>query len=208
MTVKCQVSRTFGGLGLSIQRATVRETEGGTPRQVTLPVGKAGTLSTRTDADTGEVTLSGGHGITTGMLVDVHWVGGVRYGITAGTVAGNVVPIDAGAGDDLPAQATAVVMTPVVQINGDIGGDELSILVFEVAYPPNSTATAHLDFQDADDDSIAEIDAVANEPQSWDVDAGSDNPFTGDPITKIMASNGSATQEGVLTLIALFDPTP
>lgn len=82
----------------------------GAARVVASPVGdvgpaKAGTLTARTDLDTGEMTIVG-HGMTAGQKVDVFWDGGRRYGMTVGTIAGNVVPIDGGAGDDLPALTT------------------------------------------------------------------------------------------------------
>jgi hypothetical protein len=71
-----------------------------------------GTLTTRTDDDTGEVTLSPSHGVMTGHTLDVHWddmgTPRSRTGMTAGTVATNVVPIDGGTGDNLPAATTDV----------------------------------------------------------------------------------------------------
>jgi len=69
----------------------------------------AGTLTTRTDANSGLATLSGGHGITTGMLVNVIWATGARYGMEA-TVDVNAVTLEAGLGDDLPDEATALVV--------------------------------------------------------------------------------------------------
>jgi len=74
------------------------------------PHSVAGTLTTRTDDDTGTLTLSTGHGVMTGNTVDVFWNDGAnsRTGMTAGTVSGNSVPIDGGSGDVLPAATTAV----------------------------------------------------------------------------------------------------
>ena len=77
-----------------------------------LAVAKIGQLTTRTDANTGTLTMAASHGITTGARLDIFWteagVKGARYGVTVGTVSVNSVPIDLGAGDDLPTNLTAV----------------------------------------------------------------------------------------------------
>ena len=71
----------------------------------------AGTLTTRTDDDTGVLTLTSGHGVMTGNEVDVYWGEDgehSRLEMTVGTVSGTTVPIDGGTGDNLPATSTAV----------------------------------------------------------------------------------------------------
>src|SRR5437870_3562372 len=65
-----------------------------------IPKALPGSLTTRTDNDTGSVTVIGTNTIITGDKVDVYWSGGQRRGMTVGTVAGQVVPIDLGAGDN------------------------------------------------------------------------------------------------------------
>jgi hypothetical protein len=78
-----------------------------------LPAAKAGTLTTRTNDTTGELTLASGHGVTTGDRLDVYFASGIRVNVTVGTVAGNVVPISSGSGAILPAQgATLTVCVP------------------------------------------------------------------------------------------------
>lgn len=79
--------------------------------------GLVGILTARTDADTGEITMSSAnHPVETGDTVDVSWAGGSRTDMTVGTVSGSTVPIDGGSGDDLPATSTPVVVVvqPVV----------------------------------------------------------------------------------------------
>lgn len=208
-------TRTYGvslsGGSVNISASLSRTSEGGGELDPPLPVGAAGTLTTRTDADTGEITAAdAGHGIETGNIVDVHWPGGVQYGVTVGTVDGTAIPIDSGSGDDLPAENDPVVVSKQVQINAAIDGDELSILGIVASYTdPNSTARVHVDMQDESDATIEELDLVANVPQIFDI-AGNpaSNVFTGNPIAKIMASNGSATEPAVLKATWLVDPTP
>lgn len=81
-----------------------------------VPRANPGTLSTRTDNDTGTITVTGTNTITTGDRVDVYWSGGVRYGMTAGTVSGQAVPIDLGAGDNLPVSTTVVQVCKAVSM--------------------------------------------------------------------------------------------
>lgn len=87
---------------------------------VSFPGGKTGTLTTRTDANTGTLTMDSGHGIGTGQRLDIYWTtNGLQYcqrGATVGTVSVNSVPIDGGVGSDLPANNTAIVaMVPTLQ---------------------------------------------------------------------------------------------
>lgn len=202
---------SLSGGGVSISQSLSRTADGSGSRSVVLPVGAAGSLTTRTDADTGEITADdAGHGIETGDIVDIYWDGGVQYGATVGTVSGTAIPIDAGSGDDLPAADTDIVVSKQVDINAAIDGDELSIIGIEASYvSATSTAKAHLDMQDSGDATIEELDLTANTPQIYDIEGGTgSNIFTGNPITHISASNGSATEVCTLKLLWLEDATP
>lgn len=78
---------------------------------------EVGNLTTRTDDDTGVVTLTNAsHGIATAAAVNVAWSGGSRASMVVGTVAGVTLPIDAGVGDVLPAQDTEVTVTVLPEI--------------------------------------------------------------------------------------------
>lgn len=107
------VSTTASVIGITFVAQTTVTTDGLVMKNPTLGPAKVGSLTTRTDANTGVLTMAAGHGILTGDRLDVYWLtaGGAvnrRYGMTVGTVATNSVPIDLGTGDDLPAAATAV----------------------------------------------------------------------------------------------------
>ena len=81
--------------GLTIQSTVTRTASGQISHDVTLPAGKAGTLTTRTDDNTGVATLGTGHGIVQNDVVDVYWAAGVRYGMDVTAVNGNAVTVDA-----------------------------------------------------------------------------------------------------------------
>lgn len=72
----------------------------------------AGVLTSRTDNDTGEITLDDSDAVVATGKVDVYWSGGRRYNMDA-TLAAGVLTIDGGAGDNLPTEDTEVtVMNP------------------------------------------------------------------------------------------------
>ena len=215
----CLLGATFtygvsiSGGGLSVTQSIARTGDHPNTYEVTLPVGTAGTLSTRTDDDTGEITAAG-HTLIVGDKVNVFWDGGRRYGMTVSAVVGNVVTVgtgagEVGAGDVFPAQATAIVITKQVQINTQIDGDEIEIIGIVAEAPnPSSTAKAHIDMQDTGGASIEAIDLSANQPRVYDIAGGVTNIFSGNLITKTMAANGSATDVLTLKILSLEDSTP
>lgn len=195
--------------GVAIQKTIVRQADSAVSAEITLPAGKAGTLTTRTDDNTGEATLGTGHGIESADVVDVYWDGGMRYGMTVGTVDGNDVPLDGGTGDNLPAQGTAVVVTKQVPINVAIDGDAAEIIGLSLEMSdPSATSKGHVLFEDSDGDDIAAIPLSANQPLVYDLAGGASNPFTGDPIVSAAASNGSSSASATLKILAAVDATP
>lgn len=205
-------SQSISGGGVTIQTPPVARTNSGPiGLEDTLPVAISGTLSTRTDADTGTLTLESGHGITDAEVVDVYWDGGVQYGATVGTVSGTSVPIDSGSGDDLPTQDTAITAVVQKSINLAIDGDNVDLIAVAVTTLDTSLRTAaHVQFRDSGNAEIAEIDLVTNVPQVWDIAGGSNNPFTGNPITNLKASQASSSSSETWTLkvVGVQDASP
>jgi hypothetical protein len=200
---------SINGAGSSISSQTPRTTDGVDSREISLPVGSAGTLSTRTDNNTGICTVGSGHGVTTDDLVDVYWSGGVHYGMTVTATTSTTISIDVGAGDNLPSAATAIVVTKQVTINASIDGDNLSMIAIQgVSTDPTSSDAHHCDFLDASAASVTAQNFVANTPRVWDIAGGSTNPFTGNVITEVVASNGSSTAALTLKMIYGADSTP
>lgn len=209
------VSITYGvsvsGGGISMQSSIVRTGSASIGLAEVLPAAKTGTLSTRTDDTDGELTMSAGHGITTGSLIDLYWDGGVRYGVVVGTVAGNAVPISGGAGDDLPLSATAITATLRTIANLLIDGDNVGLIAFELQTTDRQLRVpGRITFRDASDAAVAQLDVVSNVPRVFDFEGGATNILTGNPITSIVASTGgsSTTETHTLRIAGVYDATP
>jgi len=205
-------AQSISGGGVTIQTLpVVRTNSGSIALEDTLDAAKSGQLTTRTDNTDGELTMAASHGITTAAVIDLYWAGGVRYGVVVGTVATNAVPISGGAGDNLPTNMTAITAVAQKSINLAIDGDESDILAVVLETTDKSLRTAgHVQFRDASNDEIAEIDLVANVPQVWDIAGGSANPFAGDPITNLKASQASVstTETFTLKIVGVQDASP
>jgi len=182
--------------GVAINSTTTRSEESAVTYSDTLAAGTSGTLSTRTDDNTGVVTASG-HGLSVSDTVDVYWTGGVRYGMNVTAVSGDDVTVDAGSGDVLPAQATAVVICEAVEINMDFDGDDMAMLAI------GCNKRAHLDFQDSASASLFAIEITADEPYRWSNDQEHTRPITGNAVDKVLISNGT-TAAGTLKVGALL----
>ncbi len=195
--------------GVAIQKAVTRTGDHPNTYEISLPAGKSGTLTTRTDDDTGVLTVASGHGITDSDTVDVYWSGGMRYGVDVTATTSTTISIDLGSGDVLPAASTAIVVTKQVDINTHIDGDNVQIIAIAAEYTDQASADkAHVDMQDSGGATIEEIDLTANVPRVYDITGGDTNVFTGNPITQTKASNGSSTAAATLKILSLEDSTP
>lgn len=173
---------------------------------ITLPAATAlSTASFVNDSDgTGTGTLDGGHGLVTGDALswDLYWATGVRYGITA-TITTNAIDFpDTGAGDALPATATECTLVKQVDINTAIDGDAIKLISL------NSSLRSHIHFIDVSSASIYPTELIADEPQVWHDTNGLANPYTGNPITAAVASNGETSGAATLDILCLEDSTP
>jgi len=164
----------------------------------TLPAGNSGSLDTRTDVNTGVVTLSAGHTIVDGK-VDVYWSGGMRYGMDA-TVATNDVTVDLGAGDNFPAQDSTVIVSQQVSVDFAVDGDNITIIF------ASAPTRASVDFQDSGTASLAHVELPANVIWHYSSDGNYTNPLTGNPIATVECSIGT-TAAVVLKLSATYDST-
>jgi hypothetical protein len=163
---------------------------------ISVPAAKTGSLTARTDANTGSVTATTGHGITDGMLVDVYWAAGCRRGMTVGTVATNVIPLDGGSGDDLPSTSTVVTITQRTQVELLFAGNAAQVIAV------SSAVRGQFSLQDV---SAEQLGGVVDKIYKWDVDSGVANPVTGDSLTQIFLSQGDSAAAHRMKVVVLYN---
>lgn len=102
--------------------------------QINLTQGLAGTLTTRTDDNTGVIT-SAAHGLTTSDFVSVFWTDGsgvekFRANMDITAVTTDTITVDLGQGDVLPAATTAVIVGKVASRVVDWDGTAAGLIGF------------------------------------------------------------------------------
>jgi hypothetical protein len=166
--------------------------EGAIVQSHSILAAQAGTLTTRTGNTEGNATLSTGHGITTGLLVDLYWTGGVRRGVIVGTVAVNVVPFSGGTGDNLPIQDTAISVAPVTESEMRFDAKDMKFLAFTL------TGAGRVVFLGESDVELYTHSLSASYIHRWDDLSGYDNPIEDDSssmtdVCNIRISSSSTT---------------
>jgi hypothetical protein len=168
-----------------------------------LAAAKTGTLSARTDNDTGTLTMSAGHGITTGARLDVYWDGGCRAGMTVGTVATNSVPIDGGSGDNLPTATTAITAMVPAEENFVVAGDDVAAIGVQTLASPG--VQAQVVFADGADAELYKAVVEKDADYSWTSGDGSTNPLAGDDVAKVFVSHGDSTGAKTVRGVAAYN---
>lgn len=181
---------TVAGKTFNAQRSVT--SDGAVIVDPTLAAAISGSLTTRTDNDTGTLTLASGHPVTTGQRLDVYWSGGKRYGMTVGTVSGTSVPIDGGAGDNLPALNTAVtVMVPQLETFVVAAADLQSLLV-------GCDSPAMVVIRKTGPATIVAIYVTGSTgAYQWDSGSGVTNPFGSDNALDVYVSHGGTASKQV-----------
>ena len=199
MTSTITISGSVGGVPMSSQIS--RTADGSIGQDPSLAAAKAGTLSVRTDADSGTLALGGGHGVTTGAKFDVYWDGGSRYNMTASTVSGNNVPFNnTGTGDDMPALNTVVTVMVHQVVDVDLDGDLLEMLGASC-----KKAATILLFNDTTIHLAIQLDA--NEPYEWHSGGMAANPIAGDVITHATMTHADSAAAQKVSLGILYNST-
>ncbi len=178
------------------------------PFSQSIAAAKVGQLTTRTDANTGVLTMAGGHGITTGQRLDVYWVvapAGSRRGMTT-VVSGNAVTIDLGSGDDLPTNLSAVTaMVPTSQALVVTGSNAVALAVSN----PSTLTAATFVFALTDNSEVkAYVQAAATTyPSStvWATEDGTTNPLAASAVTQVFLSHGNSAGAVVLSGVVSYN---
>ena len=176
--------------GASIAATILRTASGQINHDVQLPAAKAGTLTTRTSANEGTITLSAGHGIMTGQIVDLYWDGGRKRNAVVGTVAGNDVPVTGDDGDALPDQGSAIRVAPQAVIDTDFVGNLVELIGVLCS------RRGRLQFDEESFQALT-VDLVANEPWFWASGGTAANPLGDKVVIGCMASQDHTVATGL-----------
>lgn len=169
-------------------------TDGKWVKNPILPAAIAGTLTTRTSATAGTVTLSAGHGIVTGDRIDIFWATGQGYGASVGTVAGDDVPFTGLIGT-LPADESPVtVMKPQQEIFPAIDADCQAIIA-------GSSVRANIVLTGTAGAVVLPImTSGQGDAYIWDISQGA-NPMTAD-ATHVYLSHSDSSGPRQVSVIA------
>jgi len=197
------ITESITVLGRTFPSKRTITTDGVVSKMPEVTAAKSGTLSTRTDANTGTLTMAGGHGFTDGQRLDIYWSGGSRRGVVIGTVATNSVPFDLGAGDDLPIATTAITAkVPTEEVFNADGDAALGLVLY-------SDQPGQIVFCESDETEVAAFSvggAVGGEQSFfWDPERSASNPLTGDIIAKAYFSHSSATATADMRAVVLIN---
>jgi hypothetical protein len=161
-------------------------------REDVLAAAKVGTLTIRTNNTDGSLTMSAGHGITTGVSLDIYWnVGGVpgsRRGAVVGTVAGNVVPFTGGAGDNLPIATSPITAMIPISFAMPFNGDNV-VVIAGTCDAPCTIVFATVDNVER----YAIVTKLANQVLDWYQNNGTVNPLLTRAITQVFVTHGDST---------------
>lgn len=187
-------------LGTQVSVAFSRTDDGAGQWTQAPAVAGVGALTTRTDDNTGVLTMTAGHGLVTGKI-DVFWTGGRRYNMDA-VVTVDSIAIDGGSGDVLPADETAITADQQIVVNAGFDPDDVSVLLV------TATKRASVVFADVSSNVLLALDLEAGECCLWWEESGITRPFTGAAVAKIWMANGDSAEVNAITVSVLYDATP
>lgn len=181
-TLKVSQAHSLGGVSFPESRSLTAD--GFIVHDVSVAAAQAGALTTRTDDDTGVVTMDDStHTIALSDRVDVYWTGGKRRGMAVTDVTDSAVTINAGSGDNLPTEDTELVLSVPEELDVAVAGAQVVGLLAYIAAPGQVVFAAS---------GAAEIatwsigDTVS---RIWHNEDGTDNPVTGSTIETVYVSH-------------------
>lgn len=200
------VNKGTSGVGQPITGSDKLRTPVGLTMEIPVPKGRAGVLTTRTDGTTGVVTLSAGHGYTSGFFV-LFSSAGRQYDCQV-TIVGNAATITGSRGDGLPEQGAQVVMTSPVTFIFPFASDSLEFLAIHPILASDAEGIlVAVSTSDSEGENIVDILPESGRLDTYFSHNGDVMPWTGQGIHNWSLAHGSSQQDMTFRLTALFDPT-
>jgi len=181
---------------------------------VTIPKGKVGTLSTRTDNRQGILTVAAGHGFVGNDFFDLYWAGGKVPNLKVSTVTGTTITFAGTSGGivtNLPIVTTAIVASrqvvlPIIDKMRNLS--ESAFLTFQFT-GHTSKCLVVLNDQTMSEEFTDQILMDGGELKVCDIAGGDLNPLANINITpentRFTVSNGSSLSDALFRLISLFN---
>jgi hypothetical protein len=156
----------------------------------TIPTAKAGTLSTRTSATAGVLTLATGHNLIVGQRIDISWtVGGVWnycYGALVTVSASTTVTFSGASGTALPVVTSDITVCAAQEVEFGAVGNNLQSLCATI-----QTATGIITFA-SNSANLYSTYVYNGTPLIWKAGDAS-NPLSGLSATKVWMSSDKTT---------------
>ncbi len=172
---------------------------------VSIAVAKVGQLTTRTDNDTGVVTMVAGHGFATSDKIDLFWnvsgTYGSRRNMTA-TVATNAVTLDGGSGDNLPALNSAVTAMKPTSTTFVVTGNACTAIAVRA---PQGGFIVFTESGPTDIAAATYTLTPSSPGRIWMLSTGDTNPLAGKTTTTVKFSHGDSVTAVNLTAVAVYD---
>lgn len=198
---------------ISISENSVISADTPNPLEIDVPVAKSGTLTTRTDDDTGVVTVATGHGITDADTVDIYTAAGelLRKDCNVTATTSTTISIDAGSGTALPVTSTVLIVGKQVAFLPTILSDKIQLFALQLVLAGATTKGRAVFFTAAPavaGSGDGDFTLVANQGQIYNVAGGQANPLDGDDVVSAAASQANTTLGARLKILSLEDRTP
>jgi hypothetical protein len=177
--------------GVTLTSTITRNEEAAERISLDMPVGIAGTLTTRTDADTGIATVASGHGITTSDTVCVFFADGSKQNCDVTAVTSTTISFTSADGTDLPVVSTVIVIGKQFTYAAAFVGNALRTFAIKCAN------RCFVDFLSSSPASLLAYDIATNEGRSWVFGTDVTNPLAGDTVASIVVANGGTTVASV-----------
>jgi hypothetical protein len=162
-------------------------------QEIDIPAGKAGTLTTRTDDNTGVITVASGHGITDADTVVVSWDGGIQRGVDVTATTATTISIDLGVGTNLPIATSAVVVAKTVSSILSVASNALKLLVIQ------NTNRVSCVVNDASNGALITLDIATGEGYQWVTSNGFAIPVSTTAIGELEIAN-CATSDTIVSV--------
>jgi hypothetical protein len=189
-TARLSSNMTIGGRNVTGSMTVTDEAV--ETQEIILPAGIAGTLTTRTDDNTGVVTVASGHGITDTDTVMVSWVGGLQRVIDVTATTATTISIDLGVGDNLPVATTAVVVSKSVNSTLTVPASGLK------AFAIQNRNRVYANVRDGSATSLFAKDLPAEQGYFWMTGGGYSDPTTGTAVGSIQLNNLASTADTIV----------